>query len=44
MHQEEITEFWMMHLKKTFGGQQKPLQKPRKGLEKILETGIGTKP
>ena len=38
MHQEEITEFWMMHLKKTFGGQQKPLQKSRKGLEKILET------
>ena len=38
MHQEEITEFWMMHLKKTFGGQQKPLQKPRKGLEKILVT------
>ena len=33
-----------MHLKKTLGGQQKPLQKPRKGLEKILETGIGTKP
>ena len=33
-----------MHLKKTLGSQQKPLQKPRKGLEKILETGIGTKP
>ena len=39
MHQEEITEFWMMHLKKTLGGQQKLLQKPRKGLKKYWKPG-----